>query len=321
MSDLNTNVWVGIDVSKTRLDIAVGKTGEPWNTTNDDAGIHKILDQMERLKPELVVFESTGGLERRLMEALALADIPFSHVNPRRVRDFAKAKGLLAKTDKIDAQLLAHFAQSIQPACTSLPTEAERRLSALNTRRKQLIGIRTSESNRKASTHADLLADLEAHLDWLNEKITDLEAEIEKLIQQEPSFRHKAEILCSMPGVGLVTSAVLIGDLPELGKLNRKQIAALVGVAPFNDDSGRHKGKRRVKGGRDNVRTVLYMAALSAVRFNPVIKAFYEQLRQRGKLTKVALVACMRKLLTILNAMIDSDEPWRSSGRMPPLDK
>lgn len=311
MSNISAEIWVGIDVSKTQLDVAVGETGETWSAGNDDIGITKTVEHLARLHPRLVVVESTGGLESRLVSELFVAQVPVALVNPYRVREFAKSAGLLAKTDKIDARLLVRFGQAIQPAPTCLPSEEEQLLSAMITRRRQLIDIRTAETNRLASSvHASMRPGIEKHLAWLAEQILELDQNIQQFIQNHPDFKSKDNLLRSVPGIGPVTSAIVIADLPELGKVDRKKIAALVGVAPFNDDSGYRRGKRRVKGGRPAVRTVLYMATISASRFNPTIKVFYEHLLKMGKLKKVALVACMRKLLVILNAMLRDNKVW-----------
>jgi transposase len=304
------DVWIGVDVSKTRLDVAVGETGETWNSKNDDVGIAKTVEHCKQCNPRLVVVEATGGLEGHLVSALYLAGVPVALVNPARVRQFAKAAGLLAKTDKLDARLLVRFAKAIQPAPTRLPTADEQLLSAMITRRRQLVDMRTAEINRLPTAHVSMQPNIEALITWLNQQIDDLELKIEDFIKKLPDFKSKDELLQSVPGVGSVTAAILIADLPELGTLDRKKIAALAGVAPFNDDSGFHKGKRRIRGGRPNLRTVLYMAAISASRFNPVISAFYNHLLKMGKLKKVALVACMRKLLTILNAMVRKNKTW-----------
>ena len=306
-----SEILVGIDVSKTQLDVAVGETGEIWSADNDDQGIAWTVERCRQCHPRLVVVESTGGLESRLVSELYLANVPVALVNPRRVREFAKATGLLAKTDKLDARLLARFGQAVRPAPTCLPSEDEQQLSAMVTRRRQLIDMRTAESNRLPSTHSSTRTSVEKMLTQLNEQITALEQSIGEFIQTHPDFKAKEELLRSVPGIGPITSAILIADLPELGLLDGKKIAALVGVAPFNDDSGSHRGRRRVKGGRPDVRTVLYMAAISATRFNPVIRAFYEHLLKMGKLKKVAIVACMRKLLVILNAMLRDRKPWQ----------
>lgn len=303
-------IWIGIDVSKTSLDVAVGETGEIWSANNDDLGIARTIEHCGQFHPQLVVVESTGGLESRLVSELYLAKVPVARVNPGRVRQFAKATGLLAKTDKLDARLLARFAQAVKPAPTCLPNEEEQLLSAMVTRRRQLIDMRTAETNRLLTVHVSMRPNIEMLLTWLNEQVSALEQKIDDFIQNHPDFKAKDDLLRSVPGIGPVTAAILISDLPELGRLDRKKIAALVGIAPFNDDSGFHKGKRRVKGGRPAVRTVLYMATVSASRFNPLIHSFYEHLLKMGKLKKVALVACMRKLLTILNAMFRDRVPW-----------
>jgi len=310
MSNLVCEVWVGIDVSKTQLDVAVGQTGETWSAKNDGTGIAKTVEHLTSLHPQLVVVESTGGLEQALLRAMHQAGVPFALVNPYRVREFAKSLGLLAKTDKLDARLLARFAEAIQPAPTCLASEDEQLLSALIDRRRQLIDMRTAETNRLSSAHPAIRPSIEQLLEELATKIAELNQDIDALIATKPDFRNKAEILRSVPGIGPVASAILVANLPELGKLDRKKIAALVGVAPFNNDSGYRRGNRRIKGGRAALRTVLYMAAISASRFNPVIKRFYDQLLKRGKLKKVALVACMRKMLTILNAMLRSGQSW-----------
>jgi transposase len=317
MSNLSTEIWVGIDVSKSQLDVAVGQAGETWSAPNDEGGIAKTVAHLQSLQPRLVVVEATGGLEQPVLRALHQVGIPFTLVNPFRVREFAKSLGLLAKTDKLDARLLARFAEAIQPVPTVLPSEDEQRLSALLDRRRQLIDFRTAELNRLTSAHPAVRASIERLLEELGQKIAELDQQIDQLMAAKAEFKHKAELLRTVPGIGPVACAILVADLPELGRLDRKQIAALVGVAPFNDDSGYRRGKRRVKGGRAGVRKVLYMATISASRFNPVIKAFYDQLLKRGKVKKVALVACLRKLLTILNAMLRSGQTWKSNHLLP----
>jgi len=313
MSNIMEEIWVGIDVSKAHLDIALGASGEFWRTGNNAMGIAQTAERLVQLKPQRVVVESTGGLERAIVSRLWMEGVSVALVNPQRVREFARSTGLLAKTDKLDARLLARFGQAVQPDPTTLPSEEEQRLSALVARRHQLIDMRTAETNRLGSAHADTLPDIEEHLVWLEKRITELEQQIALLIQNHPDFKIKNDILRSVPGIGPVASAILIADLPELGLVDRKVVAALVGVAPFNNDSGFRNGKRRVKGGRSAVRTVLYMATISATRFNPVIKSFYERLLKVGKLKKVAIVACMHKLLIILNAMLRDKMPWRPS--------
>jgi transposase len=317
MSNHSEETWVGIDVSKTQLDTAVGQAGETWSARNDEVGIAKTVERLKSLQPRLVVVEATGGLEQPLLRALHLAGLPFARVNPQRVREFAKSLGLLAKTDKLDARLLARFAEAIRPAPTCLPSEDEQLLSALIDRRRQLIDFRTAELNRLAGAHPAVRSSIEQLLEDLGKKISELDQQIEDLIASKAEFKHKVEILRTVPGIGPVASAILVADLPELGRLDRKKVAALVGVAPFNNDSGYRRGKRRVKGGRAAVRTVLYMATISASRFNPVIKAFYDRLLKRGKVKKVALVACMRKLLTILNAMLRSGDTWKPNHLLP----
>ena len=311
-----TDLYVGIDVSKTRLDIAEGRKGEIWESPNDPEGIAKAVSRLKELHPKLVVVESTGGLERQLVACLIAEGIPVALVNPSRVRDFARSIGLLAKTDKLDARLLAWFGEATKPIPTQLPSEDEQKLSAMIIRRRQLIDIRTAETNRLGSIHSSMRSRLEKHLEWLVDEIEELDKEIQNFISNHPDFKAKDEVLQSVPGIGPVASAILLANLPELGKYNRQIMASLVGVAPFNNDSGFHRGKRRVKGGRSDIRTVLYMATISASRFNPVIKSFYDHLVGKGKLKKVALVACMRKLLTILNAMMRDFKPWQPESAL-----
>jgi transposase len=304
MNEKPSEMYVGIDVSKTKLDVAIGKEGEYWQVNNDPVGIHKTLERLQALQPRLIVIESTGGLETALITELYAAGLPFALVHPGRVRDFARSIGLLAKTDKLDAHLLAQFGEAIKPPLSRLPGEAEQYLNALLLRRRQLLDILVDEKNHLVSTRLDLRSLVEEHLTWLEEEITELNQQIADQIRQIPHFREKGAILRSAKGVGPVLCAKLLSGLPELGTIDRKKIAALVGVAPFNDDSGYRRGKRRTKGGREDVREVLYMATVAAARSNPVIKPFYQHLIKQGKLKKVALVACMRKFLTILNAMI-----------------
>lgn len=313
MSDNLSKVYVGIDVSKSQLAVAIGKDGEYWEAGNDRIGIQRTIARLKVLQPALIVVESTGGLETALISELYAAGLPFALVHPGRVRDFARSIGLLAKTDKLDARLLAHFAEAIKPPVTRLPGEAEQYLNALMLRRRQLLDMLVDENNHLASTRLSLRPKVEAHIAWLQAELADLDQQIEDQIQQIPHFREKEAILRSAKGVGPVLCAKLLSGLPELGQLNRKKIAALVGVAPFNDDSGRRRRKRRIQGGREDVRHVLYMASLAAARSNPVIKPFYQRLLKQGKLKKVALVACMRKFLTILNAMIRDMRPFNAS--------
>lgn len=302
--------FVGIDIGKARLDVAVGKSGEEWAAKNDLTGIQSTVEHLVSLRPALIVMESTGGLELPLMLALSKVGLPFALVHPGRVRNFARSIGLLAKTDKLDAHLLAHFAEAVQPALTCLADEAEQQLNALMLRRRQLLDILVAEKNHLLSMHPCQRTSVEEHITWLEDKLAQVNQEIQEQIEHNPEFKEKDAILQSANGVGPVLSAKLLSGLPELGKFNRKQISALVGVAPFNDDSGRRRGKRRIKGGRADVRKVLYMATVAAIRFNPIIHSFYHHLLAQGKLRKVALVACMRKLLTILNAMIRDMRPF-----------
>lgn len=310
---MSDEVYVGIDVSKAILDVAIGKEkdGETWQAGNDAVGIHKCVTRLQSIRPVLIVIESTGGLERPLIMELNAAELPFALVHPGRVRDFARSLGLLAKTDKLDARLLAHFGAAIQPAVTELPGKAEQNMNALLLRRRQLLDMLVDEKNHLFSTPLSLRSRVEDHIQWLEQEIAELEKQVDELTEQLPEFREKSAILRSAKGVGPILSAKLISGLPELGKLNRKKIAALVGVAPYNNDSGHKHRKRKTAGGREDVREVLYMGTVAAARSNPVIKPFYQHLVKQGKPKKVALVACMRKLLTILNAMIRDMRPWR----------
>lgn len=305
-------VFVGMDVSKVWLDVAVHEQKETDRVSNDDVGITGLVRRLKKLKPTLIVLEPTGGFEMVVVAELSQAGLPVAMVNAKRVRDFAKATGQIAKTDKLDARVLAHFAAAIRPKVRSLRSEEEEQLSALLTRRRQILDMLTVEKNRRVTVRAKMRSDLEAHIHWLSNNLKDLDEEIEDFVKGSPLWKEKDALLQSVPGVGPVTSATMLGMLPELGLLNRQEIAALVGVAPVNKDSGRKQGKRRIYGGRGDVRSVLYMAALSAKKHNPFIRTFYERLIQHGKEKKVALTACMRKLLVILNAMLRTHLPWRS---------
>lgn len=304
-------MFVGIDISKVWLDIAVHEQAETFRARNDDEGIAALVQRLKKLKATLIVLEPTGGFEKLLVAELTHAKLPAVVVNAKRVRDFARAMGRLAKTDELDAKVLAHFASAVRPAVRKLRSEEEEQLTALLTRRKQVLDMLTMEKNRLVTVPAKMRSDIEAHLEWLSQSLKDLDMAIEDFVESTPVWKEKDALLQSVPGVGPVTSATLLGMLPELGQLNRQEIAALVGVAPVNKDSGRKQGRRRVYGGRADVRSVLYMAALAAKKFNPVIRKFYERLIQHGKEKKVALTACMRKLLVILNAMMHSNQPWR----------
>jgi transposase len=306
-------VFVGIDVSKDRLDVAVRPSGEEFSATNDEAGIADLVSRMGALKPALVALEATGGFQSPAVAALALAGISVAVLNPRQVRDFAKATGQLAKTDKIDARVLARMAEVVRPEPRPIPDEQTRRLAARVDRRRQLIAMLTAERNRLGTAADSVRKDIERHVAWLEEALRRADDDLDDQIRRSPVWRRKVELLQSAAGIGDATSRVLLADLPELGTLDRKQIAALVGVAPLNRDSGAFRGRRATWGGRARVRNALYMATLVATRHNPVIKSFYDRLLARGKAKKVALVACIRKLLTILNAMLRNEETWRTA--------
>ena len=302
---------VGIDVSKGLLDVAVLPEGEAWSATNDEEGITQVVKRLKSLRPRLVVLEATGGMETAFVGAAATARLPVVVVNPRQVRDFAKSVGALAKTDAIDARVLARFAEAVRPEVRPLKDKEASQLSALISRRRQLVEMLTSEKNRLGSAPEAIHPSLEEHIEWLEQRLTDINGKLRKAIKKSPVWRAKEQLLRTAPGVGAVLSATLVAGLPELGALNRKRIAALVGVAPFNRDSGKYRGKRCIWGGRGSIRAVLYMATLAATRFNPAIRAFYLRLCAAGKEKKVALTACMRKLLTILNAMVKTGTPWQ----------
>lgn len=305
-----TAIYVGIDVSKASLEIALRPAGDDWSATNDEVGIATVVSRLQELSPALVVLEASGGLEMPLVGSLAAVGLPTAVVNPRQVRDFAKATGKLAKTDAIDAKVLAHFAEAIKPSARPLPDEQSRILEATLQRRRQVIEMLTAERNRLENAPKPLSERIAAHILWLEQELANLDGQLEQAIRQSPLWREKEDLLRSVPGVGPVMATTLLADLPELGQLNRKQIAALVGVAPLNRDSGALRGKRTIWGGRAKVRAALYMAIISAIRYNPIIKSFYGRLLVAGKVKKVAIVACMRKLLTILNAMMKDHTCW-----------
>jgi transposase len=316
------SVYVGIDVSKAQLDLAVRPTGETWSCPLEEPDLHRLVVRLQALAPTLVVLEATGGYEVPVVSALAAGGVPVVVVNPRQVRDFAKAVGRLAKTDRIDAEVLALFGERVQPPVRPLPDPALQALAALVTRRRQLVDMLVAERTRRAQGPAGpVQRSLTEHIRWLERRVTASSDDISRLLQSSPVWRVKDDLLQSVPGIGPGTSAVLIADLPELGQLTRRQIAALVGVAPLACDSGTLAGARHIWGGRVTVRGALYMATLVATRFNPVIRAFYQHLLATGKRKKVALVAAMRKLLTILNAMVKHQQSWRIvTERAMPLD-
>ena len=308
---MRTPTWfVGIDVSKQQLDIAVRPSGESWTVAADEAGVSALVTRLRTLGPTLIVLEATGGLEVALAGALAAAALPVAVVNPRQVRDFARATGLLAKTDRLDAQCLAHFADAVRPPARALPDAQAQELSALLQRRRQLVDMLTAEKNRLQIAPRRIRPQIQTHIEWLQQQIRQFDDELRDLIRTSPLWRETEDLLRSAPGVGPVLATTLVAALPELGRLTRQQIAALVGVAPLNRDSGTLRGRRTVWGGRAPVRRVLYMSTLAAVRHNPVLAAFYQRLRAAGKAPKVALTACMRKLLTILNAMLKHRTRW-----------
>jgi transposase len=304
-------VYVGIDVSKACLDVAVEPQERLWRMENSPVAIARLVKQLVELYPTMIVVEATGGYEAKLVEALCAAGLPVARVNPGRVRRFAQGMNWLAKTDKIDARLLARFGEKANPRLTQLPNEQEKRLAALVKRRKQVLDMLVAEHNRLENADPDILQYILGSQTMLQDQLDELDRAIQSHIDQTPDLKKKQDLLTTVPGVGNVTASTLTAQLPELGACDRKQIAALVGIAPFPHDSGRKRGKRFIKGGRPSVRSVLYMAALSASRFNPVICAFYNRLILSGKEFKVALVACMRKLLTILNAIIRNQQPWK----------
>lgn len=308
-----SSVCVGIDISKAQLDIVVEPGGESLTVPYDAQGLATLIARLSQISPRRIVVDATGGLERALLRAMVDAALPVIAVNPRQVRDFAKATGQLAKTDALDAAVLARFAVVIQPPERALPDPRTQELAALLARRRQVLAMQRAEQNRLERAPARVRKRIEAHLRWLSAELARLDEDLDDMIEQSPVWREREDLLQSVPGIGPVMSRTVLAELPELGRLNRKQVAALVGVAPFTRDSGQLRGRRTIWGGRAPVRTALYMATLVATRWNPVIRQFYQRLRAAGKPPKVALVAAMRKLLTILNAMVQHGTPWRSA--------
>jgi transposase len=308
---MKTGAYVGIDVSKATLDVAVGSDGEVEQVENNEEGVAALAERLCQEMPKLVVMEATGGYESLVAGALAARGIPVAVVNPRQVRDFAKATGVLAKTDRIDAQVLARFGEAIKPEPRPLPSAEAKELEALLVRRRQVVDMLTMEKNRRAmATTAAMRKAIDKHIDWLEEALRRANKDIDKTVRDSPAWRDQEDLLRSVPGIGPVTARTILAELPELGRISKKKIAALVGVAPLNRDSGTMKGQRTTWGGRVRVRTVLYMAALTATRRNPVIRGLYTSLVARGKAKKVARVACIRKLLTILTAMVRDGRHW-----------
>lgn len=305
-------VCVGVDIAKHSLDVAVSNSNEARQFNNDQEGITNAVIYITSLKPSKIILEATGSYEMPLAASLQASRLPMVIVNPRQVRDFARATGVLAKTDRIDAGILALFGLQIKPEVRLLPDQKSREMGSLLARRRQLIEMLTAERNRILQADDSIRPGIEVHIKWLEEAISNINDDLDRQIRSSPSWREKDNLLKSVPGVGNVVSTTLLIELPELGQLNRRKIAALVGVAPLNRDSGTMRGKRTVWGGRAKLRAVLYMAALVGVRRNPTIAAFYQRLLNAGKAKKVALVACMRKLLTILNAMIRSNSAWKT---------
>ncbi|MDZ8240562.1 MAG: transposase [Nostoc sp. ChiQUE01a] len=309
----NISVWVGIDVSKAILDVYIRPIGKALKVANTEVEITDLIEQLKFYNINLIVLEATGGLETELLIKLQAALLPVALINPRQGRDFAKATGKLAKTDTIDAQILAHFGEAMKPQVLAIESEASRQLGELISRRRQLVEMQTTEKNRRSRARGKALADIEAHIEYLDKRLQQINSEIEELTQNNQQWIDKVNLLKTTPGIGPVISTTLVSDLPELGKLTAKQISRLVGVAPINHDSGQHKGKRMINGGRAHVRATLYMGAVVAMRHNPVIKAFYERLVSRGKSKKLALTACVHKMLVILNAMVRDNLPWQIS--------
>lgn len=306
--------FVGIDVSKDHLDLAIRPGGPATRHPYDEAGTAGLVARLSAERPALIVVEATGSLESPLVAALAVAELPVAVVNPRQVRDFARAIGKLAKTDAIDAEVLARFAEAVRPEVRPVPEEKARELAALLSRRRQVVEIRVAERNRlRTAAVAAVRADLEAHIAYLDDQVGRLEGQLDQAIQDSPAWKAKDELLRSIPGIGPVVSRTLLASLPELGTLGRGKIAALVGLAPMNRDSGTLRGRRMIVGGRPEVRSALYLATLSAVRYNPALKVFYDRLRAAGKPAKLALTAAARKLLTIADAIVRTGRPWQPS--------
>jgi len=303
--------WIGIDVSKQLLEVAVHKSDYHFRSPNDPKKFPALIAELMDLRPARIVLEATGGLELPLLQALRAIGLPVVQVNPRQVRDFAKALGLLAKTDRLDARVLAHFAAAVEPPLRPIKTTDDTELDALMGRRNQLSDMLAAEKNRRGSaTTATARADIEVHIEWLEQRLKAVDQQLKDQLKRSVAWQQKDKILQSVTGIGFVTSVSLLADCPELGQLNRHQIAKLAGVAPLNRDSGKQRGTRHIFAGRAQVRAKLYMATLTAIRFNPVIKAFYQRLIARNKLKKVAIVACMRKLLTIINVMVRDNKLW-----------
>jgi transposase len=312
---MNKGTFIGVDIAKTSFEFVAHGDDRHFSLSNDEAGIQQAIRQIKQFSPELIVLEATGGFELPLVAALSMANLPVVVINPRQVRNFAKATGHLAKTDAIDAVVLAHYAAVVKPAVRAIPDAEMTLLKEIVSRRQQLVGILVAERNRLGTAHNHVVKEgIQSHIDWLKKELDDTDDELRRQIEGSPVWQAKDDLLQTVPGIGPITSATLLANLPELGTLNRHQIASLAGVAPFNRDSGIMRGKRSVWGGRARVKTAIYMATIVAVRWNAKIKEFYQRLCSSGKAKKVALVACMRKFLIILNTMLKNNTPWRCSA-------
>jgi transposase len=305
-------VYVGIDVGKSWLDVAIWGEDNVWRVANDAEGIGKVMERVTELEPQIIAVEATGGYEQMAVQTLLLNNLPVAVINPTRVRALSKATGKLAKTDVIDARLIAEYACKVQPEALAPKEASEIRLKALVTRREQLVEMCTMEQNRLGTAPSCTKVDIREHIEWIKERIVEIEKQVDELVDNLPEWKEQADRLDSIPGVGRITAVSILAELPELGQIDRQKIAALAGLAPFNQDSGKKRGKRRIFGGRKGVRRVLYMACLSAIKCNPIIKSLYIRLTERkGKVFKVAITACMRKMLTIMNAMSRDRVDWR----------
>ena len=314
----NIGQWVGIDISKATLDVYLRPLGKTFQVANKETAISGLIEELQTYSLNLIVLEATGGLETELLIQLQAAQLPVALINPRQGRDFAKAAGKLAKTDAIDAQVLAHFGEALKPQVVAMESDSARQLKELISRRRQVVEIQTAEKNRRDRSRGKALTDIEQHLEYLEQSLKKLNQEIEELTQSNQAWIEKVNLLKTIPGIGQVISTTLVSYLPELGQLTAKQISRLVGVAPINHDSGQHKGKRMINGGRAPVRASLYMGAVVAIRHNPIIKDFYERLLSRGKPKKLVITACVRKMLVILNAMVRDQKPWQVSEDLQP---
>ncbi len=306
----NCEIYIGIDVSKEHLDVYILEHDKHFQFLQTETGLSELVETIKPFNTALVVLEATGGFKNNAASLLASSNIPVAVVNPRQVRDFAKATGTLAKTDCLDAKIIAMFGKAIKPNISAIPDETLKHINLLVRRRAQLVSILAKEKNRLSLSSGFMTKSVKKHIAWLEKELKQFDKNINNFIKSSPIYKEKVQALKSTPGCGPVLASSLIALMPELGKLNRKKIALLVGLAPLNNDSGKFKGKRRIRGGRKNIRSILYMATLTAIRFNPVLKEFYERLVSKGKPKKVAITACMRKLLVTLNAMCRTNTAW-----------